>query len=98
MIAEMRRHEPAARRSSPRRQLDGNLASDVMNMELLRGAWSDGRCVLQTAEESPMALARCYEYLGPDSASLRFHMRSDVRWSDGAAAHGRATSSSPTSS
>ncbi len=63
--------------------LDGNLSSDVMNMELVRGQWRDGRLVFVTAEESPMAIARSYEYVGPDSASLRFHMRSDLVWSDG---------------
>lgn len=63
--------------------LDGNLASDVMNMELVRGQWRDGRLVFVTADESPMAIARRYEYVGPDSASLRFHMRSDLLWSDG---------------
>ncbi|MEX2571323.1 MAG: ABC transporter substrate-binding protein [Gemmatimonadota bacterium] len=63
--------------------IDGNLGGDVMFMELLRGAWEDGRLVFKTAEESPMAIARSYEYVGPDSASLRFHMRPDVTWSDG---------------
>jgi peptide/nickel transport system substrate-binding protein len=63
--------------------VDGNLAADVMNMELLRGEWRDGQLGYMTADESPMALARRFEYVGPDSAALRFHMRSDVRWSDG---------------
>jgi peptide/nickel transport system substrate-binding protein len=63
--------------------LDGNLGADVMNMELVRGMWEDGRLVYRTADENPMAIARRYELLGPDSASLRFHMRSDVVWSDG---------------
>lgn len=63
--------------------LDGNLGGDIMYMELVRGAWEDGRLVFHTADRSPMALARSYEYFGPDSASLRFHMRSEVRWSDG---------------
>src|SRR5690606_26866863 len=39
--------------------------------------------VYLAADESPMALARSYEYTGADSASLRYHMRSDARWSDG---------------
>ena len=63
--------------------LDGNLSADAMNMELLRGDWRDGRLVFLTADESPVALARSYEHLGADSSTLRFHMRSDVKWSDG---------------
>jgi peptide/nickel transport system substrate-binding protein len=63
--------------------LDGNLTADVMNMELVRGEWRDGQLRYMTADESPMALARRFEYVGPDSAALRFHMRSDVLWSDG---------------
>jgi peptide/nickel transport system substrate-binding protein len=62
---------------------DANLSGDLMNRELLRGVWRDGRLEYVTAEESPMALARRYEYLPPDSAAIRFHMRSDARWSDG---------------
>jgi peptide/nickel transport system substrate-binding protein len=64
-------------------QLDGDLAADVMNMVLVRGAWENGHEIFMTASESPMAIARSYEFIGPDSASIRFHMRSDVRWSDG---------------
>lgn len=63
--------------------LDGNLGGDVMFMELVRGDWDDGRLVFLTADESPMAIARSYEYIGADSASMRFHMRSGLRWSDG---------------
>lgn len=63
--------------------LDGDLSQDVLNMGLLRGAWKDGELVFETADENPMAIARSYEYVGPDSAALRFHMRSDVKWSDG---------------
>jgi peptide/nickel transport system substrate-binding protein len=63
--------------------LDGDLSADVMNMELVRGAWENGKLVYRTAGESPMAIARSYEYFGPDSAAIRFHMRSDVQWSDG---------------
>lgn len=63
--------------------LDGNLGGDVMFMELLRGDWDDGRLVFLTADESPMAMAKSYEYTGADSASMRFHMRSGLRWSDG---------------
>lgn len=63
--------------------LDVNLAFDVLNMELVRGEWEDGELVHRTADQNPMAIARRYEYVGPDSAALRFHMRSDLRWSDG---------------
>jgi peptide/nickel transport system substrate-binding protein len=62
--------------------LDGNLA-DVMFMGLTRAAWEDGRLVHLTAERSPMALARSHEPHESDAARLRFHMRGDVRWSDG---------------
>lgn len=64
-------------------ELDGSLAPDILYMELLRSSWEDGRLVHKTADESPMALSRSYEYLGPDSSAIRFRMRSDVRWSDG---------------
>jgi peptide/nickel transport system substrate-binding protein len=56
---------------------------DVLYMQLLRGDWEDGRLVMRTAEDSPMALARGYEYVGDDSTGLRYRLRSDVRWSDG---------------
>ena len=49
--------------------LDGFL-QDVLYMNLLHGEWRDGRLAYVTAEESPMALARSYEYVGEDSASL----------------------------
>lgn len=62
--------------------LDGSL-QDILYMNLLRGVWRDGRLEYVTADESPMALARSYEYVGPDSTSLRYRLRSDVRWSDG---------------
>lgn len=63
--------------------LDGALGEDILFMGLLRGEWADGRLVFRTADENPMAIARSYEYVGSDSASLRYRMRSDVRWSDG---------------
>lgn len=62
--------------------LDGDL-QDVMYMALTRGAWKDGKLVYQTSSDNPMALAWMYELVGPDSASLRYRMRSGVRWSDG---------------
>jgi peptide/nickel transport system substrate-binding protein len=63
--------------------LDGDLSADVMNMELVRGVWENGALAFKTASESPVAIARSFEFFGPDSASIRFHMRSDVKWSDG---------------
>lgn len=69
--------------------LDGNLGGDVMYMALLSGAWDDGRLVFRAADESPMAIARGYEFIAPDSTSVRFHMRSDLTWSDGAPLTGR---------
>jgi peptide/nickel transport system substrate-binding protein len=63
-------------------QLDGDMM-DVMFMGLTRGAWREGRLVYETADRSPMALAKRWELLGPDSAQLRYHMRTDVKWSDG---------------
>lgn len=62
--------------------LDGFL-QDVLYMTLLKGYWGDGRLEFATAEESPMALARRYEFVGPDSTTIRFHLRGDARWSDG---------------
>src|SRR5690606_3965049 len=62
---------------------DGNLGGDVMYRSMFATDWEDGRLVYMTADESPMAIARSYEFLGADSASLRFHLRSDLRWSDG---------------
>lgn len=63
--------------------IDGDLM-DVMFMGLTRGAWEDGRLVYHTFPASPMALAREWAYVGADSAGIRYRMRSDVRWSDGA--------------
>lgn len=65
---------------------DGSLDSDlvsVMYMTLLRPWWEDGRLVYLTADQNPMALARSYEYVGPDSTAIRYHLRPDVAWSDG---------------
>lgn len=56
---------------------------DVLYMGLLRPDWEDGRLRFQTADQSPMALAWHYEFLGPDSTAIRFRMRSGLRWSDG---------------
>lgn len=56
---------------------------DIMYMSLVRGAWRDGEMVFLTADESPMAISRSWEYTGPDSIAIRHRMRSDLRWSDG---------------
>lgn len=62
--------------------IDGDL-QDIMYMALYHTVWEDGRTVAKMADESPMALARSYEYPGADSTRLRFHLRTDARWSDG---------------
>ncbi|HET6232848.1 MAG TPA: ABC transporter substrate-binding protein [Longimicrobiaceae bacterium] len=62
--------------------LDGDMM-DMMYMALTRGAWRDGKIVYLTSNDSPMALAYHYEYVGPDSAGLRYYMRSGLKWSDG---------------
>jgi peptide/nickel transport system substrate-binding protein len=56
---------------------------DIMYMGLTRGAWRDGRMVALLSDQSPMAMAWHWEYLGPDSTSIRYRMRSALRWSDG---------------
>jgi len=56
---------------------------DIMYMALTRSAWRNGRLSFMLADESPMALAWHWEYATPDSASLRYRMRSALRWSDG---------------
>jgi peptide/nickel transport system substrate-binding protein len=62
---------------------DGDLV-DVMYMALTRAAWRDGRVVYLTSHDSPMALAYHWEYVGADSAAIRYRMRQGLRWSDGA--------------
>jgi peptide/nickel transport system substrate-binding protein len=62
--------------------LDSDLM-DVMYMGLTRGAWRDGRLVALLSDQSPMAMAWHWELMGPDSASVRYRMRSGLRWSDG---------------
>jgi peptide/nickel transport system substrate-binding protein len=62
--------------------LDSDLV-DMMYMGLTRPVWRDGRLAFLTAPESPMAIAWHYELLGPDSAAIRYRLRSGVRWSDG---------------
>ncbi|HEX8905362.1 MAG TPA: ABC transporter substrate-binding protein, partial [Longimicrobiaceae bacterium] len=62
---------------------DGDLV-DVMYMGLTRSAWRDGRVVYLTSNDSPMALAYHWEYVGRDSAAIRYLLRHGARWSDGA--------------
>lgn len=56
---------------------------DIMYMALTRAEWRDGRLVYTLSDRSPMAAAWHYEYVGPDSAALRYHMKSGLKWSDG---------------
>ncbi|HWV57397.1 MAG TPA: ABC transporter substrate-binding protein [Longimicrobiales bacterium] len=62
--------------------LDGAIVG-VTFMPLLAPRWENGELIYLTANEDVTALARSYEYFGPDSASLRYHLRGDVVWSDG---------------
>ncbi len=63
-------------------EMDGDLI-DVMYMGLTRPVWRDGRLVYLTSNDSPMALAWHWEYVGADSSAMRFRMKSGLRWSDG---------------
>lgn len=56
---------------------------DILYMGVLRPVWRDGRVAFLTSEESPMAIAWLYEFLPPDSTTLRYRLRSDLLWSDG---------------
>jgi peptide/nickel transport system substrate-binding protein len=60
-----------------------NTVNAIVFRPLLEPEWADGWLAFRTAEENPMALARSYEFFGPDSASLRYHLRTDAFWSDG---------------
>lgn len=77
-LADMEKPMPLISESSLDNELQG-----IMYRSLLDPAWEEGRLIYQTAEESPMALAKSYEFFGPDSSSLRYHLRTDVTWSDG---------------
>jgi peptide/nickel transport system substrate-binding protein len=63
-------------------EMDSDLV-DITYMGLTRGAWRDGRLVYLTSNDSPMAMAWRWEYAGPDSAAIRYRMKSSLRWSDG---------------
>jgi peptide/nickel transport system substrate-binding protein len=56
---------------------------EMMYMSLLQPIWENGEMRYQTSAESPMSIAKSYEYFGADSASLRYNLRTDVVWSDG---------------
>lgn len=62
--------------------LDADLM-DVMYMALTRAEWRDGRLVYTLSDQSPMAAAWNYEFVGPDSTALRYRMKSGLKWSDG---------------
>lgn len=62
--------------------LDADLM-DVMYMALTRAEWRDGRLVFTLSDQSPMAAAWNYEFVGPDSTALRYRMKSGLKWSDG---------------
>ncbi len=62
--------------------LDGEV-NGMLYMEILGSRWEDGQLRFLTADEDVLALAKSYEFFGPDSTSLRYHLRGDVRWSDG---------------
>jgi peptide/nickel transport system substrate-binding protein len=55
---------------------------NLLYMRLLTPTWEGGRIQYQAADQNPMALARSYEYIPPDSSALRYHLRPDVLWSD----------------
>jgi peptide/nickel transport system substrate-binding protein len=55
----------------------------IMYRPLLRSWWEDGETHYLTHDRNPIALARSYEFFGPDSASIRFRLVSDALWSDG---------------
>jgi peptide/nickel transport system substrate-binding protein len=62
--------------------LDQQLSA-LLYRPLLQSWWEDGELHYLTHDRNPMALARSYEFFGPDSASMRFRLVSDAVWSDG---------------
>ncbi len=62
--------------------LDGGVVG-MLYMSLLGSIWEDGQLRFRTADEDVLAIARSYEFFGPDSASLRYNLRGDLTWSDG---------------
>jgi peptide/nickel transport system substrate-binding protein len=57
--------------------------NEMLYMSLLASRWEEGGLVYEVAADNPMSLARSYEFFGPDSASLRYNLRTDARWTDG---------------
>jgi peptide/nickel transport system substrate-binding protein len=78
-LADINRPMPLTAESA----LDGDLGGDVMFLSLSRGRWENGKLRYVNATENPAALARGWEFVGPDSAALRYHLASGRRWSDG---------------
>jgi peptide/nickel transport system substrate-binding protein len=60
-----------------------NAVSGVLYMTILAPLWEDGELHYLTSDRDALALAKSYEFFGADSASLRYNLRTDVRWSDG---------------
>ena len=60
-----------------------NAVNGVLYLSILAPRWEDGELHYLTADRDPLALARSYEFFGPDSASIRYNLRTDARWSDG---------------
>ncbi len=78
-LADINRPMPLTAESS----LDGDLGGDVMFLSLSRGRWENGKLLYQNATQNPAALARGWEFVGPDSSALRYHLASGRKWSDG---------------
>lgn len=78
-MADLNRPMPIIAESST----DGSFGGDIMFSSLLRGEWKDGELLYVPYPENPAALANRYEYLGPDSTALRYHIEPGLVWSDG---------------
>jgi peptide/nickel transport system substrate-binding protein len=65
---------------------EGSIDQDVgaiVFRQLLAPRWEDGELTYVTHDVDATSLAQRWEYVGPDSASIRYVMRSDALWSDG---------------
>ena len=76
-LADMSKPMPLISESSLDNEVNG-----VLYMTLLGPFWENGELRYRTSDEDATALAKSYEFFGPDSASIRYNMRTDVRWSD----------------
>jgi peptide/nickel transport system substrate-binding protein len=76
--ADMDKPMPIISESSLDNQLNA-----LMYRQVLAPWWEDGELHYLTHDRNPAALARSWEFFGPDSASLRYRLVSDARWSDG---------------